>query len=208
MDETACRGIVVLTRQEPDEMDRSLQNAVRVAVAWHLAATGSGVLLHAAAVADGDRAVVFVGPSGAGKTTVVGLSAPRAVLADDVALVTTTGGRTLVHETPLWAQPGLPHRAPPGTSLPMGALVRLRIARSHSIEALSPAAARAAVLAHAPFLAPAPGAAADLGGIPAAILSFAQDGGFWPHLAPWLDTHRRADLPQAAGRAGSGRTDP
>ncbi|WP_262685400.1 hypothetical protein [Paenibacillus baimaensis] len=48
---------------------------------------GWGLLLHASCLEEGDRAYVFAGQSGAGKSTVIKLSSPRLVLSDEVAII-------------------------------------------------------------------------------------------------------------------------
>jgi hypothetical protein len=52
-----------------------------------------GVLLHASSVVSNGRAFAFVGPSGAGKTTMARLAAPRAVLSDEVTALRPRGSR-------------------------------------------------------------------------------------------------------------------
>jgi hypothetical protein len=63
----------------------------------------SGVLFHASSVVSGGRAFAFAGPSGAGKTTLSRLAAPRPVLSDEVtAVVMTPDGDFTCHPTPFW----------------------------------------------------------------------------------------------------------
>jgi len=189
MDPAAERGIVVLTDQDAGETARSAQNALRVAVAWRLAAEGRGLLVHAAAVEDGGKAVVLLGPSGAGKSTAACLSAPRAVLADDVSLLVPGDDGLHLHPAPFWADAALPHRSDARAPLRVSRLLRLRQAAEHGLAPLPRAAATASVMAHAPFLAglqpllQADGLAERIAAAaPVSELQFARDAGFWSLL--------------------------
>lgn len=64
----------------------------------------NGLLLHAAAVSDGKRGLVFFGPSGSGKTTVARLSASRTILTDELALIRSHNGGYRVYGTPFWGE--------------------------------------------------------------------------------------------------------
>jgi hypothetical protein len=69
----------------------------------HLLARGRGLLLHAAAICDGDRAFLFAGTSGAGKSTMVALweGCPGvSVLSDDRVILRQQGGRFWAYGTP------------------------------------------------------------------------------------------------------------
>lgn len=172
LDPQAGNGLLVLARQSPESLAMSLQNVLRVATAWRLAAAGRGLLLHAAAVAlprdDGEEAALLVGPSGAGKTTALGLAAPAVALSDDVAVLEAPGGergpRWRVHETPAWAD--LSRRPPHGRGrvVPLGVACRLEKSSTPRRTRLGRAAATAALEAHAPFgqveLIPSDGASA------------------------------------------------
>lgn len=189
MDPAAERGIVVVTDQDAGEMARSAQNVLRVAVAWRLAAEGQGLLVHAAAVEDGGKAVVLLGPSGAGKSTAARLSAPRAVLADDVSLLLPGDDGLHLHPAPFWAEPAFPHRRDARVVLRVSRVLRLRQAAEHGLAALPRAAATASVMAHAPFLAglqpllQADSLASRIAdAAPLSELRFARDPGFWSLL--------------------------
>ena len=65
---------------------RSIENFLRVALAWKAVARG-GFLLHSAGVVREGRAFLFFGPSGSGKTTAVRMSGGATVLNDDLILI-------------------------------------------------------------------------------------------------------------------------
>ena len=82
-------------------------NLIRVLTAYRLLERG-GVLLHSAGVVDQDRADLFLGRSGAGKTTLsrLGLASGRIVLSDDVNAVAWAEGRPVVHKVPFSGELG------------------------------------------------------------------------------------------------------
>jgi hypothetical protein len=76
-----------------------------------------GLLVHAAGLVHRQRAFIFPGPSGAGKTTIVSLSPKMAVLSDEIPVLQLAGqGREPVaHGTPFygdWGRPGEEISAP------------------------------------------------------------------------------------------------
>jgi hypothetical protein len=192
VDETAERGIGVLARQTPEQLDLSLQNLLRVAVAWRLARSGAGLLVHAATVVDEGRAILLLGHSGAGKTTAARAAGPRDVLADDVTLLerpSDEAGAWLAHPSPFWAEPGFPGRRSAGGPVPVALACSLRHARRAAFEPLPRSRAAVVVASCSPFLGGAPGAfdaagaaAAFARSVPAGVLSFSRDADFWPCL--------------------------
>jgi hypothetical protein len=63
-----------------------------------------GFLLHAATVVRGGQAYVFMGRSGAGKSTVASLSPRGSVLTDEISLLRHTDGAWQAHGTPFWGE--------------------------------------------------------------------------------------------------------
>ncbi len=64
-----------------------------------------GILVHSCSVLRGDRAFLFVGESGAGKTTIARLSAPSLILSDEVSAILPAGpagDSYACHATPFW----------------------------------------------------------------------------------------------------------
>ena len=109
---------------------------VRAALSLVLPADGA-LLLHGALVADGDRARVFAGESGAGKSTV---AHALGAACDELSVLTLDGAGVTAHATPYWQ--GRP------LALPLEAIVCLRRARSSppSVERLHGARAARALL--------------------------------------------------------------
>ena len=173
--------------QSAEPVGRVLDNAARYFVA-RLAIEQGGLALHGAGLRRGRRAWIFAGPSGAGKTTAVRLSAPAESLGDDFAVVLPFEGG--------WAAPALPFDnrevAPPDPIrglTPISGVWRLFQAERHSVERPSGVLAQASLLACAAFPWAIPDLADRAGESVAQIaasglfghLHFALDPGFW-HL--------------------------
>jgi len=77
---------VGITDQADEPIERIVENAVRH-VAARVATEDGGFAMHSAGVARNGRAWLFAGPSRAGKSTAVRLSAPATSLGDDFGLV-------------------------------------------------------------------------------------------------------------------------
>ncbi len=61
-----------------------------------------GIALHAVGVLKDDEAYIFIGPSGAGKTTVARLSADKVTLSDDLLLIKKVNSEFKVFPVPNW----------------------------------------------------------------------------------------------------------
>jgi hypothetical protein len=161
-----------------------VENLLRLMAAHALLAQG-GALLHAAGIAAAGEALVFFGPSGAGKTTLSRLarSAGREVLGDDLVALTFSRGEVRVAPVPF----GGDFRAVgPGCTPRVGGVLRLRQARDHKLVPLRPGSALAGLAACAPFVNrdrhAVPALLANLEGllrsVPARELHFAPRPGF------------------------------
>jgi hypothetical protein len=166
-------------------------NLLRVVVAYRLIDAG-GALLHSAAVADGGGGgLVFIGRSGAGKSTVARMARGRGlgVLSDELAALLPAPGGAAVCALP-FAGDLEPARAP-APALPLARVLLLAQARRDALAPASTAQAVAAAASCAPWINADRyriGALLDnlgrlLGPVPAARLEFTRDGGFWPLLA-------------------------
>lgn len=72
-----------------------------------------GLLLHASCVIEDDRAWLFSGRSGAGKSTVASLSAPRRLLSDEASIVRVTAGTVDVFDSPFRSETTSEHTRQP-----------------------------------------------------------------------------------------------
>jgi hypothetical protein len=136
------------------ELPGLVENALRVLAAYVLASQG-GLLLHSAGVGARHGALVFFGPSGAGKTTVArhALAAGRRVLSDDLNAIVVGAAGSSVEQVPFAGDLGGGHAATLSpASLPLRALCRLRQGSGVAATRITPAHALAGLLAASPFL--------------------------------------------------------
>jgi hypothetical protein len=168
------------------------ENFLRVLVAYRLLELG-GVVLHSAGVVRGGAAYLFLGRSGAGKTTVarLGLARGAEVLSDDLnALAPRAGGGCAVLKLPFTGDLGERRAVVP--PVPLGALLRLQQDTTDAITPLSRAETLACMLACAPFVNVDPHRRERLEGVLLALLSagappalglrFSLRGEFWSIL--------------------------
>ena len=108
------------------------------------------MLLHSAGVVDAGSAWVFVGRSGAGKTTLAGssLAAGREILSDDLNAVVPAPGGPRVAPVPFAGD----HRGSATEPVRLAALCRLVQGRRTLLEPMSGAEALSTLLAAAPFV--------------------------------------------------------
>ena len=143
-----------------------------------------GLLLHASTVLDGGGAHVFMGRSGAGKSTVAELSAPRQPLTDEISLLRFSHGCLWAYGTPFWGG----FRSD-GTNVkaPVAGIYALKQATEHVLEPLSGAQAVGALLGNVLFFSKHPAdkrevlqlAARVVQQAPVRRLCFRRDPGFW-----------------------------
>ncbi len=165
------------------------ENYFRLLVAHRLLERG-GVLLHSAAVVDSDEACLFIGQSGAGKSTIsrLSLQSGRRVLSDDINALTTAGGVTMVEKLPFAGELG--QTSVRSECVPARLIARLRQGSVNSIRPLGRAEALAALVACSPYINSDPYRIDRLGTlleqlletIPAVELTFSLDGEFWSCL--------------------------
>lgn len=183
----------IFSSDEPGLLEGgSLENLLRVVMSYSALALG-GLLLHSAAVLRGPRAFVFVGSSGAGKSTVSRLSAEigLGVLSDDINLLLPDpdGGDSFAIEQVPFAGDFRDAPTVHGRH-EVAAILALRHADRHRVEPISPARGSALLAAHAPFVnsdaqrseALLATAASLVGRLPTNRLDFLPDAGFWDLL--------------------------
>lgn len=69
-----------------------------------------GIVLHGAGILKGEEVYIFIGPSGAGKTTVTNLSSDSIILSDDLVMIKKVDGKFSVFPTPAWGDKQRGHR--------------------------------------------------------------------------------------------------
>lgn len=160
------------------------ENFLRVLCAWESLACG-GLLLHASGIVRNGRGYVFFGHSGAGKTTIAGLSAPHVVLSDDLVIVRLVGDRVFVFGTPFAG--ALPETARTNLGAPLAGFFAPIQASFHQTERLPVGAAAARLASCAPFVMQHPASCAQIMAIcanlvqiiPSFLLYFRKDSQFW-----------------------------
>lgn len=165
----------------------AVEYALRMVVAL-LAFEHGGLMYHAAGVIRNDRAFLFFGYSGSGKTTVARVSTEDLVLNDDLLVLLPACDRWYAHATPFWnptqIRPSGPHSAP------VAALLRLVQAPSVRLEPMTPAQAVAECLSSIPVITADRSRSAAallratqlLNSVPHYRLHFLPDNSFWPIL--------------------------
>jgi hypothetical protein len=154
-----------------------------------LLATREGLLLHAASAVRDGRAYLFVGPSGAGKTTIARLAPPDAsLLTDEISYVRRVGDRYLAFGTPFAGELG--HSGRP-IAAPLAAIYRLEQQSANSLRPLGAADTVRLLMRNALFFADDPslsGALFDTAcrmaeALPAYRFGFVPDGRAWDLVA-------------------------
>ncbi len=164
------------------------ENFFRVVVAYRLLELG-GALLHSACVVSKGEAYLFLGQSGAGKSTIsrLGLESGRRVLSDDMNALCPRDGHTWAEKLPFAGDLG---RTPtPRSAYPLRSLNRLRQGVDN-LRPLPTAQAIATLIACAPFVNSDPHRLDRLvanlqdlvGSLPAQELTFSLNGPFWDLL--------------------------
>ncbi len=168
------------------EFGRACENFFRVVVAYRLVEEG-GALLHSAGVVDRNQAYLFLGRSGAGKTTVARLSllAGRLVLSDDMNGLRRTAQGLLVEKLPFAGDLG--GSTGSRTVHPLRRLLRLEKGDEISLRPLGAAESLSLLIACSPYVNADPhrmdqltaNLVALIREFPVAALTFTPDPTFW-----------------------------
>ncbi|MEM7352301.1 MAG: hypothetical protein AAF657_15980 [Acidobacteriota bacterium] len=191
VDLTSTRLVASLWIADPGHGFLSIvANLLRTLVAYCSLARG-GVLLHSAGVVWAGKARLFVGQSGAGKSSLARLALHRGleVLSDDLNAIHSHDGRPHVTGLPFTGDLGTAGCTARGT-YPLAGLYCLQRKDSDALEPISLATAFASVLGCSPFLNHDPHRVGDLmklldrllDNVPRAGLSFRLDGRVWDLL--------------------------
>lgn len=164
----------------------ALDSLLRIQLSCMLLQHG-GFLLHAASVVRNNRAYVFTGRSGAGKSTVASLASPGSVLTDEISLLRFADGGWRAYGTPFW---GEFRAAGCNVSAPVAGVFHLAQAAENCVTPLRPAEFLRALLPNVLFFSTDPGAnkrLLDIVGraaaeISAYTLAFRKDRTFWEVL--------------------------
>lgn len=134
--ESSVRARLFTSVAAPDDVIAILENTLRVMAAYRLFDRG-GLLLHSAGVVSEGRAYLFVGRSGAGKTTFArrSLAEGREVLSDDLNAVVLERGELRVRQVPFAGELGMTLPAGPLRDTPLAGVFGL----AHLAEAEAPA---------------------------------------------------------------------
>lgn len=185
-------GALQLATGHPGLTLQGIDYFLRAAVTL-LAFQSGGLLLHAAGLVRTGSAYLFIGPSGAGKTTVTRLSnafdESIIPLSDDLVVVLPGPGALRASATPFWNPGSSPSPAPPAApaSFIVKQVLRLVQDTQVRVESLSQAQAAAELLACVPLLPLSPEAVPALFArclaftqvVPVARLHFRKEPSFW-----------------------------
>ena len=159
-------------------------------LASQLLALNNGMLLHAAAVVRDNKAFLFLGVAGSGKSTAAAISKRYTVLGDDVITVRRRGKSYYALPTPWRQQPFIKFRK--GRNAKIAAIFFIKKSERVRFRALAPEHALANMLSsHIHFLSLTEGAflrkifftASGLArAIPAYEMEFSKKSDFWPEL--------------------------
>ena len=182
------RAALWVATEEHDLFHSAFENFLRILVAYAALDLGGG-LFHSAAVVEGDSAWLFVGHSGAGKSTVsrLALDSGRGVLSDDLnpVLPNARGGLDVL---------GSPFLGDEGARTPtrhkLKAIYRLEQGPKDGVRAMGQAETLASLMASSPYINRDPhrtetlckNLAALSGRVPQRVLTFRREGTFWPLL--------------------------
>ncbi len=148
----------------------------------------SGFLLHAATMIRDEKTFVFMGRSGAGKSTVASLSPAGSVLTDEISLVRTDGAHWKAYGTPFWGE----FRAEgQNRSAPLAGIYALVQSDRNLSRRLEPKRALAALLGNTLFFSTTRGArerlleilSAMVAAVPVYEMEFLKDSSFWEAAA-------------------------
>jgi hypothetical protein len=182
--EERLAGSLWATSEEPECFHGVMENFLRVLLA-HAVLLDGGVLLHSAAVVEASGARVFVGHSGAGKSTIasLALASGRKVLSDDLNVVLPGSEGFLLAGSPFHGDVGDRRDG----SYPLRGLFRLAKGRLDAVRPMGAGEAVASLVAASPFVNHSPHLAEVLWSnvsslarsVPTGVLTFRREGTFW-----------------------------
>ncbi len=167
----------------------AFENLLRVVAAYRLFSVGA-LVIHSAALSDGERGFLFCGRSGAGKTTICVLADTLrlTIFSDELNAIVPSGESFSLQAMPFAGDfGGTPVRHPP---FPLTGLLGLEHALVARLDTCSQAQAVSRIVASCPYLNADPMVSEQLteravqlvDRIPLRVLSFATDTTFWSVL--------------------------
>ncbi|MCB1826574.1 MAG: hypothetical protein KDJ54_19150 [Candidatus Competibacteraceae bacterium] len=161
---TPAQAILGISHEEHQPRLGAIENFLRVASAYRVLSKG-GLLLHSAGLVVDEQAYLFVGRSGAGKTTLTRKAhqAGAGILSDDINIVLPAEGEGFqAYPVPFAGDFGqTPDLLSPG-GYPLATLCFLEQGGTATLEPLSKAAAAARLVSAGPFVNTDPYQAPDL----------------------------------------------
>ena len=187
----SLRAELWVETEQPDTFHGAFENFLRVVVAYAALGQG-GALVHSACVVDTDDAWLFIGHSGAGKSTIsqLGADSGRTVLSDDLNPILPSGddndGNIDVVGSPFLGDLGA--RAPARHAL--SGIYRLEQGMEDAVRPIGGAETLASLMACSPYINFDPYRREALGSnlvslatrLPTQVLTFRREGTFWPLL--------------------------
>jgi hypothetical protein len=180
-------GALWATSEDPGCFHGIVENFLRVLLA-HAVLLDGGLLLHSAAVVEESSARLFVGHSGAGKSTVAGLAlaSGRKVVSDDLNVVLSRREGFTLGGSPFHGDIGAREEG----SYPLGEVFRLEQGPRDAVRSMGEAEAVASLVASSPFVNHSPYLADALWSnaislarsVPTKVLTFRREGTFWDLL--------------------------
>lgn len=186
---SALSGALWTPKDTKQSFQGAFENFFRILFSYRLLECG-GAMIHSACVVDDGEAYLFVGTSGAGKSTIsrLSLETGRSVLSDDLNALSLMKDGSVVEKLPFTGDLG-----PSSTDLPsypLRAICRLQKGDKNDIQPMSRAEAIASLVTCSPNVNVNPYRqdllVANLQSltrsVPTRVLTFSMDGDFWELL--------------------------
>jgi hypothetical protein len=183
------QGALWCSVSEKERFSGAFENYFRMLFSYRIIECG-GALIHSAGIVDDGAACLFVGPSGAGKTTISRLSVDtgRTVLSDDLNAICPGDQGPEVEKVPFYGDLGpspLEHKR-----YPLRRVFRLEKSTTNGLRSMGRAQAIASLLACSPNVNRNPyrqdllvsNLEALIQEVPAHVLMFSREGGLWDVL--------------------------
>jgi hypothetical protein len=184
-----CTGAIDIENHKADITVSSIRPVddidyfLRLIIAIFCFQTG-GILVHGAGIVRANRAYVFFGHSGSGKTTVAQMSSNAIILNDDLVAIMPFAHEWRVYATPFGT---MPNHTPDYFGHRLFAMARLIKDALNYLESMSPSIAVAELIGSTPIVSDTKGFSNEVLGrcqvlvadIPVYYLHFLPDASFW-----------------------------